>query len=210
VKLGWVTLLLLALCAGSAPGCADRSGSVGRERSTSASAQKQAVSPELLAFLSKARAAHHNADLLEAKEDLLGASDAVRRIVTGPRPSVSPELEEVLADAHARLADLESRRGDFEEALAQIDRGLGLAKELSHYRGHLFETKGVVHERWMVAHEKAGNEEKAASERALALAAFEQAIEIQDEVIRKLLPAPGDEAVPGATSAAPSVRPDRP
>jgi tetratricopeptide (TPR) repeat protein len=209
MKLGWVTFLLVVLSAGAIPGCADRSGPVGRERSASASAQKQAVSPELLAFLSKARAAHHNADLLEAKGDLLGASDAVRRIVTGPRPPASPELEEVLSDAHARLADLESRRGDFEEALAQIGRGLALAKELSHYRGHLFETKGVVHERWMAAHEKAGNDEKAASERALALAAFEEAIEIQDQVIRKLLPGPGEDPgedpVPG-----PSARPNRP
>jgi tetratricopeptide (TPR) repeat protein len=198
VKLCPVILLLLASCAILLPGCADRSSPVGRERATSASVQRQAVSPELLAFLSKARAAHHNADLLETKGDLLRASDAVRGIVTGPRPPPSPELEEVLADAHARLADLESRRGDFEEALAQIDRGLGLAKEVSHYRGHLFETKGLVHERWMSAHEKSGNDEKAASERALALAAFEEAIEIQDEVIRKLLPGPSDVTAPSA------------
>jgi tetratricopeptide (TPR) repeat protein len=164
-------------------------------------AQKQAVSPELLAFLSKARAAHHNADLHEASGDLLRASDAVRGIVSGPRPSDSPELSEVLSDAHARLADLESRRGDFEEALAQVERGLALARDVTHYRGHLLETKGVVHERWMAAHEKAGNAERATRERALALEAFEAAIEVQDEVIRRLLPSPS--AQPSASAPAP-------
>ncbi len=149
-----------------------------------------------MAFLSKARAAHHKADLQEAKEDLPGAIVAVRTIVAGPRPKTGPELREVLADAHARLADLESRVGNFDKALEEVASGLEQAQEITHYRGHLFETKGLVHERRMAAYSEAGSKDKAATEREAALVAFEQAIAIQDEVIKTLLPPPAPSAAP--------------
>ena len=182
-------------------GCADqrespRAGTSATASTRSDKSGRAPVSDDLMAFLSKARAAHHKADLQEAKEDLPGAIVAVRSIVAGPHPKTSPELREVLADAYARLADLESRVGNFDKALEEVASGLTQAQEVSHYRGHLFETKGLVHERRMAAYAAAGSKDKAAVEREAALAAFEQAIAIQDEVIQKLLPAPSPSALP--------------
>lgn len=200
-------LLVAALLLAGVSGCADVQEGPGRSaNSTSASAGKRPVAQDVIAFLSKARAAHHNADLLEAKGELPRAIDAVRAITEGPRPKdagggLSPEVREVLADAHARLADLESRTDDFEGALKEIEAGLAQAPEVTHYRGHLFETRGVVLERRMKSFETSGDATRAAADRLAALEAFDMAISIQDEVITKLLPSPS--SAPSAGSARP-------
>ncbi len=194
-------------------GCADVSAPAGRETPTAtgaAASAKRPVSQDIIAFLSKARASHHNADLLEAKGDLPRAAGFIRAITDGPRPKderagLSPEVREVLADAHARLADLESRIGNFDVALKEVDAGLVHAPDVTHYRGHLFETRGVVFERRMQSFEKDGRTERADADRQDALRAFEMAITIQDEVITKLLPDPG-----GGPQGAPSGPPSAP
>jgi tetratricopeptide (TPR) repeat protein len=94
---------------------------------------------------------------------------------------------EVLADAHARLGDLKSRDGRFDDAAKEVDRGLALAKETTHFRGHLFEVRGVIEERRMEALAKAGDTAGAEKAKQAALAAFEKAVEIQDAVISKAL-----------------------
>jgi hypothetical protein len=48
----------------------------------------------------------------------------------------------------------------------------------------------------MAAYSEAGSKDKAATEREAALVAFEQAIAIQDEVIKTLLPPPAPSAAP--------------
>ena len=209
-------VLVVAGALASFSGCADVQDVPGREaRSVSASAAgagKRPVSQDIIAFLSKARAAHHNADLLEAKGDFPRAIGFVRGITEGPRPKdaggiLAPEVREVLADAHARLADLESRAGNFEVALREVDAGLVHAPEVTHYRGHLFETRGLVFERRMQSFEKNGDTEKAAADRQEALRAFEMAISVQDEVITKLLPEPSG-APQGEPSAVPKPAKD--
>ena len=100
------------------------------------------VDPALLAFLSKARAAHHQADLAEDAKDTKRALAALGQITAGPLPGGTPvpaEVAEVLADARARLADLESSTGDIDTALREIEAGLVYAVTPSHFRGHLFE-----------------------------------------------------------------------
>lgn len=154
--------------------------------------KRRIVDAELIAFLSKARAAHHAADLAEAKQNLARAIQHVESIPDGPVPTRTPEVIEVLADAHARLADLRSRVGAFEEALRDVDRGLLLARSTTHFRGHLFEVRGIVHQRWMEALQASGDRAGAERERDAALEAFNEAIEIQDEVILKALPDPSD------------------
>jgi tetratricopeptide (TPR) repeat protein len=147
------------------------------------------VDPTLLAFLSKARAAHHEADLAEEKQDREQAVRALLKIVEGPRPAgeASPEVAEVIADTRARLADLRSALGDFERARADVDEGLKLAPGVTHFRGHLIEVRGLVEERRAKALKEKGDEAGALRARDEALKAFQEAIDIQDQVIAEAL-----------------------
>jgi hypothetical protein len=145
------------------------------------------VDPALVAFLSKARAAHHRADLAEQEGDRAAAIAAVSTIVDGPRPPATPELVEVLADALARRADLRSQAGDLDGADADVDAGLALATATTHFRGHLLEVRGLVAERRAERLAAAGDAAGAAAARERAIRAFEAAIDVQDEVIRGAL-----------------------
>jgi tetratricopeptide (TPR) repeat protein len=144
------------------------------------------VDPVLMSFLGGARAAHHLADGREEKGDLAGAEGALGSLLSGPLPPKkdAAEVREVLADTRARLADLRSRRGDFEAALGDIDQGLGLVPEPSYFRGHLYETRGLVEERRTKALTAAGDLTGAAQARERALLAFEEAMRIQQGVIK--------------------------
>lgn len=174
-------LLLVALGVGLA-GCQ-------RAEPTSDVEPAAVVDPTLLAFLSRARAAHHVADIAEEQALPDKAIDALRGLVSGPLPGGSPpaapEVREVLADTHARLADLESRRGLFEQAERDLASGLALAEETTYFRGHLFEVRGLVEERRGKALEAAGKPDEASAAKQRALEAFEQSMDIQAEVIRK-------------------------
>jgi hypothetical protein len=148
------------------------------------------VDPALLAFLSKARAAHHQADLAEDAKDTQRALAALAQITTGPLPGGTPvpaEVAEVIADARARLADLESSAGDVDTALREIEAGLTYAVAPTHFRGHLFEVKGIVLERRIAALKEKGDSKGAEQVKGEAIAAFNEAIEIQNKVIEGAL-----------------------
>jgi tetratricopeptide (TPR) repeat protein len=142
-----------------------------------------------MAFLSKARAAHHEADLAEQQGDAKRAVTVLQQLVGGPRPPgpAAPEVIEVISDTFARLADLESAAGDFDAAGRDVDGGLKLATASTHFRGHLFEMRGVIEERRAKALAAKGDAAGAESAKQAAIKAFQQAIEIQDEVISKAL-----------------------
>jgi hypothetical protein len=145
------------------------------------------VDPELMAFLSKARAAHHKADIAEKEGNLAAAVEHVSGIVDGPLPAVTPEVSEVLSDAYARRAGLEAKLERFDDAAFDVERGLGFAPETSYFRGHLFEVLGNVEEARasaLAAEGDARGGEDAASD---ALDAYGEAIRIQDEVIQRAL-----------------------
>ena len=144
------------------------------------------VDPILMSFIGSARAAHHLADGREERGDLPGAESALTSLLDGPLPPKrdAAEVREVLADTRARLADLRSRRGDFDGALGDIDRGLELVPGTSYFRGHLFETRGLVEERRTKALSAAGDAPGAAKARDRALSAFEEAMRVQQAVIR--------------------------
>jgi len=176
----YALLVALALvgCRKSAPDpCADAEGGA-------------PVGPALLAFLSHSRSAHHRADVLEERNDAKGAEAELDAVIHGPKPACpgAAEVREVLADTSARLADLASRHGDFAAALAHVEQGLGLVPEQSYFRGHLFEVRGLVEERQSKA--LAGQGDAAGATRAAdrALAAFQEAMRIQSEVIEKAAP----------------------
>lgn len=144
------------------------------------------VDPTLLAFLSKARAAHHTADLSEEDGDIEAAIAALQPIVSAARPP-APEAVEVVADTRARLAELESDLGRFDVAMANVNAGLELAVAPTHFRGHLFEVKGVVLERRYRSLDATGDLAAAAVAKTQALEAFRAAIEVQDQVIDEAL-----------------------
>ncbi|RLB60013.1 MAG: hypothetical protein DRI90_14715, partial [Deltaproteobacteria bacterium] len=148
------------------------------------------VDPALLAFLSKAKAIHHQADMAEEDQAPEQAIEVLLRLVDGPVPGGQeppPEVREVLADTLARLAELRSARGGFEAAKQDVQRGLALAVKRSHYRGRLMEVLGVVEQR---LHRKLlddGDEGAAKEAKNRAIEAFGQAVAIQDDVIRDAL-----------------------
>ena len=191
-KLAWLLLAGLALSACKAdktPNCNELAGAA-------------PVDPVLLAFLSSARAAHHLADEREDAKDLKGALGPLQKLVSGPvpktkGPELAPEVREVLSDTRARMADLESQLGEFERALEDVARGLDLAREPTYFRGHLFETRGLVHERHAKAL-KATDPAAAADAEKLAVSALEEAMAIQGGVIQN-----GAPAQPPDASAAP-------
>ncbi len=163
------------------------------------------VDPLLLAFLSRARSAHHLADDHEADGDLSAAIAPLGQLVAGPLPhangnELAPEVREVLSDTRARLADLRSRQGAFEAALEDTRLGLELARDPNYFRGHLLETEGLVEER----HAKALEQKDPAAAAALrkrAIALLEQAMSVQSGVIEGAPPGPASSGIPAASAA---------
>lgn len=148
------------------------------------------VDPVLLAFLSKARAAHHKADAAEASGDMAAAISSLESLTQGPRPGGERplvEVREVLSDTYARLADLQSARGQFDAAQEQVRAGLEITTEVTYFRGHLFEVRGLIEERRAKAFEERGEIERAKDARKSAIAAFDEAVRIQDQVIMNAL-----------------------
>ncbi|HET7545040.1 MAG TPA: hypothetical protein VFK05_34475 [Polyangiaceae bacterium] len=161
------------------------------------------VDSTLLAFLSRARAAHHLADDLEGKDDLTASTVPLERLVAGPLPRVGgelgPEVREVLADTYARLADLHSRQGQFERALEEVEQGLGHVHEPNYFRGHLLETQGLIEERHAKELEKKGDRAGAAAIRQRAIELLEQAMAVQSGVIER---APSSPTRPSTNASA--------
>ncbi len=148
-------------------------------------ATEAVVDDVLLAYLSQARAHHHQADLAEDAGDTQGAIAALERLLARPRPRQAPEIDEVVADTHARLGDLRSRLGDFDGASKDVDQGLAVAPKISYFQGHLHEVRGLVEERRSKALAAKGDEGGAAAARENAMKAYEEAIAIQGEVIKR-------------------------
>ena len=168
------------------------------------------VDPLLLAFLSRARAAHHLADDLEGAGDLTASATPLERLVAGPLPRLSgaelgPEVREVLADTYARLADLHSRQGAFERALDDVQVGLRQVREPNYFQGHLLETAGLIEERHAKALEKAGDSAGAAASRKRAIGLLEQAMAVQSGVIEHAPRAPAASASAGTPTPAAST-----
>ena len=172
-------------------GCLDREPRPDTPVPSSSVGSPPPIDPALLAFLSRARSAHHRADAFEAEQQLPRALKELGRVLDGPRPRAAQpyvEVGEVLADTRARMADLRSRLGKHDRALQDVEAGLRLAPGQTYFRGHLYEVRGLVEERRAKALEEAGNDDAAEQARRRALAAFEQAMRIQEEVIRKSAP----------------------
>lgn len=148
------------------------------------------VDTEIMAFLSEARALHHQANIKEESGDLPGAIGAMERLVAAKRPHPdrpTPEVDEVLADAYARLAELELRRGALDRARTAVESGLEHAPDPTYFRGRLIEVDGLVEEARAAELADAGKADEAARAREKAIELLEEVVRIQDQVIQRSL-----------------------
>ncbi len=145
---------------------------------------------EVMAFLSEARSLHHQANIREDEGDLPGAVTVMTRLVTATRPHEGqkiPEIDEVLADAWARLAELDLKRHDLDEAAKAVKAGLGYAPDATYFRGHLLEVEGVIEEARAADLSDAGKKDDAQRARARAIALLQEAVKVQEQVIGRAL-----------------------
>ncbi len=182
-------LLASAVAFGVVPACSRHEGGGVADDGTP-------VDTEIMAFLSEARALHHEANLKEEGGDLAGAVNAIERLVAARRPHPErkgavplypPEIEEVLADAYARLAELRLKRGELDPAALAVKSGLEHVAEATYFRGHLVEVQGLVEEARAEQLADAGNAAEAAKARERAIQLLEEVVKIQDQVIQRSL-----------------------
>jgi hypothetical protein len=152
------------------------------------------VDTEIMAFLSEERALHHEANMKEESGDLAGAVTAIERLVAARRPHpdrkgplAPPEVEEVLADAYARLAELRLKKGELDPAAGAVKSGLEHVAEATYFRGHLVEVQGLVEEARAAQLADAGNAVEASRAREHAIQLLEEVVKIQDQVIQRSL-----------------------
>lgn len=152
------------------------------------------IDTEVMAYLSEARALHHEANLREEDGDLPGAVQALQRLVQARTPHAGeriPEVDEVIADTYARLADLQLRQHDLAAADRAVQSGLEHASEPTYFRGHLLEVRGVIEEARASALADAGDTTGAAAARARAIALLDQVVRIQEQVVARSLAGDG-------------------
>ena len=148
------------------------------------------VDNELLAFLSLARARHHEANLLEQNGDVPGAINALQKIVDAPKPYPGrrlPEVEEVLADTYARMAELKLGNKDVAGARHDVETGLLHVTDPTYFRGHLLEVYGIVEEARTADLRDAGDDVEADKARQHALSLLREAVDVQEAVIGRVL-----------------------
>ena len=182
--------LALALLAGKFVACNDSQGAATQQPCVCASeTASPPIDPQVMAFLSLARALHHEADIKEQDDDLRGAIAALERLVASPPPRRGsiPEVEEVLADAYARLAEMKVRARDVEGARHDVEAGLTHAVEATYFRGHLLEVEGLILEARAAELVDAGRGAEAAQAKAEAIAKLEEAVSVQEQVIKRTL-----------------------
>jgi hypothetical protein len=184
IVLALVTTLLLVLVVafGVVPACSSHHQGTTDEGTP--------VDTEIMAFLSEARALHHEANLKEESGDVPGAIGAIERLVAAKRPHPdrkAPEVEEVLADAYARLAELRLKKGDLDPAAGAVKSGLEHVEDATYFRGHLVEVQGLVEEARAARFADAGNAAEAAKSREHAIQLLEEVVKIQEQVIQRSL-----------------------
>jgi hypothetical protein len=145
-----------------------------------------------MAFLSAARALHHEADMQERAGDVDAALGSLQRLVALKAPKAS-ESDEVLADAYARLAELRLEKNDVPGAEQEVKQGLDHAAGPTYFRGHLLEVEGLVEERRAATLADAGSAREAAGARARAVSLLEEAVRVQELVIARALADGGED-----------------
>ncbi len=178
------TLVLAALAAG----CDRPRGGPAGQGSPEAGV---VIDTAVMAYLSMARAMHHEANLKE-DGDVPGAIAALGRLAAAglPHPGERvPEVEDVLADTFARIAELHVRQAELALASESVRQGLMHAPGPTYFRGHLLEIGGIVEEARAVALRDAGQAGEATAAKARALDLLHQAVLVQERVVAEALAA---------------------
>jgi hypothetical protein len=152
------------------------------------------VDTMLMAYLSKARSLHHQADMREEDGDVKGAVAALEKLAGTPVPGGAQpmqEAQEVLADTFARMAELRGQLGELDAAEHDIQQGLLRAPKVSFFEGHLVEVRGVIEQKRAKLMADKGDKEASERERRKAFEDFDRAVRTQDQVIDRLLPDAG-------------------
>ena len=144
------------------------------------------VDETVMAFLSAARALHHEADVKDQGGDVPGAIASLEKLVALPEPHAT-EVDEVLADAYGRLAEMRLETKDWAAADRDVRAGLEHTREPTYFRGHLLEVCGLIEEGRAAALADAGNRDEATHARARAVDLFERAAGVQEQVIARTL-----------------------
>ncbi len=190
-------LTLLLFCGVLACQNGSKQAPAPRDRATAlACSTALPLGPPLQAFLSRARAAHHRADLLE-EDSAEQAVAALLPMLDTPAELGNPlpvEALEVKADTLARIAELEVQLARFDAAALHVELGLRLVPDVNYYRGRLFEVLGLLEEARHRAAKAKNDQNSARLAKERALAAFEEGMKIQAEVIRRHPPAPTEGA----------------
>lgn len=148
------------------------------------------IDAETMAFLSAARSQHHKADIREDSGDVAGAIGEMEYLVKMrlPHPGVRVvEIEEVLADAFARLAELRLRQGDIEGGLRTVRAGLEHAGDPTYFRGHLLEVEGILEKARAASLAAAGQREESEKAKQHAIELLHESVQVQEQVIGKSL-----------------------
>jgi hypothetical protein len=177
---------LLAVAALSLGLAACRSEGATTAGCPSAQPAAPAIDEAVMAFLSAARALHHEADIRERSGDVQGAIAPLEKLVAMPAPR-AVEVQEVLADAHARLAELRLERQDIEGATRDVEAGLLLVQGPTYFRGHLLEVEGRIEEARASSLADAGRADQAGQAKTRAVSLLEQAVHVQEQVIDRAL-----------------------
>jgi hypothetical protein len=180
----WLGLLLVFSLLLAGAGCRNEGGTTAG--CPSAEPSGTPVDTTIMAFLSAARALHHEADLREKSGDAPGAIASLERLVAMPAPPAA-EADEVIADTRARLAELRLGRGDLDGADRDVRAGLQHVTGPTYFRGHLLEVQGLVEEARATAFVDAGERDEASAAKARAISLLEEAVRVQEQVIDKAL-----------------------
>jgi tetratricopeptide (TPR) repeat protein len=185
MRIGWLLLVVAAGigAAGAVTACRNEAATTG---CPSAEPAGPPIDEPVMAFLSAARALHHEADIRERAGDTAGAIASLERLVALPAPR-AVEVDEVLADARARLAELRLGKGDLEGAERDVQAGLQHVQGPTYFRGHLLEVQGLLEEQRGAALADAGRADEAAKARTRAVTLLEEAVHVQEQVIDRAL-----------------------
>jgi len=187
MRLGW--LLVMVACSLGAGAC--RGEGTTTAGCPSAQPAGPAIDEAVMAFLSAARALHHEADIRERAGDVEGAIAPLEKLVAMPAPR-AVEVQEVLADAHARLAELRLERGDVDGATRDVETGLLAVQGPTYFRGHLLEVQGRIEEARANALADAGRREEASRAKTRAVSLLDEAVHVQEQVIEHALADAGE------------------
>jgi tetratricopeptide (TPR) repeat protein len=167
--------------------CSSEEGGVEDKPVTELTEPRDALRQDLMVALNQAKNFHHKADvyLKDARLDL--AIESVRKVLDIPFPPDSPEGEDVILDARARLAKLLVTKGQVAEAMDTVNLGIKTAERESFFLANLYTARGEVWEARAVLADEAKKPDDAKRMRLEAIKDFDRSIQINNALLKELV-----------------------